>query len=446
MIITLSLFAIGYVLTGLMRVRSKTERFGLGFFLAFGLVGFSLFCLTSNGVRLDRNIAFVVVGLACVSLLFSIKDIVSVRIKGWWWLIVMLIGLSLLINLYWPPNTWDALTLYDFRAKLFSSGFLYSDLYQNLSEYNANFGYYVNGYPPLTSLVASLSYLLNESAMPLFTGVFATFVFLFYHFMEKYSSKKIGIVFTLILASTAIIFYHSTIFYSNLFFSASLALSSIYLFDFSKTKNKKSLLFCYLLLILSSWTRTTEPFYVIIFFLSLVVTISDKKFLNILLCIFLIVLTLYSRFTWQVYINNFNSINKLEAGMSPSSIIPAKEVVSVQIGYINGLTQIFTSFDSTIIQEIIVYVEKSLDIYKYLLFSFFIVSLSRIKYSFANVVFWFVVLSFLIMIAGVISFSITVPFWEELVDSARRMMIFTIPCMLFFIGTAINNSKDDNRN
>jgi len=308
MIITFSLFSLGYVLTRLLGIKDKLERLGLGFFLTFGLIGFSLFGLTLLNIPLNTNIAYMFVGLSCISFLLSIKDFRGIRISGWWRLIVILIGISFLTNLYQPPITWDSLTLYDFRAKLFANGMSYRDLFLNLSKYGGDFGYYTNGYPPLISLVTSLSYLINESVMPLFSGALLAFVLLFYSLMTKYASKKVGVIFSLILASTSIIFYHSTIYYSNLFYSILLSLSVLYLYDFSNTKKTKSLLLCYFLLIISSWVRMTEPFYILIFVISIMVTIPQKKISNILLCVGLVVITLLSRSGWQSYVNSFSAI------------------------------------------------------------------------------------------------------------------------------------------
>jgi len=438
MIITACLFSFGYFLANLFGVKNKLERLGLGFFIAFGLVGFSLFGITALNIPLNINIVYVLIGLSFVSLVFSIKEISEIRISGWWWVIVTLVSLSLIINLYQPPITWDSLTLYDFRARLFADGLIYRDLYLNLFKYGGDFGYYTHGYPPLISLVVSLSYLINEPVMPLFSGTLLAFILVFYSLLKKYSTKKIGVIFSLILASTSIFFYHSTIFYSNLFYSTLLSLSALYLFDYLKNMKVRSLLFCFLLLIISSWVRMTEPFYMLIFLLSIIVTIFQKRIPRIVLCFVLIIVTLLTRSSWQSYVNSINSINFNEVIAHTSSVNTISKTLSSPLNYVVGIVDTLSSFDLTKVGEIFNYVTRATDIYFYLIVSFILLAVSKIRRSISNLMFWFITLSYLMMIFGVAYFSLTFPDWNQITDSARRMMMFTIPGMLFFIGTMLN--------
>src|SRR6185312_4256243 len=116
----------------------------------------------------------------------------------------------------------------DFLGKLFSQGGLFSDLIRVEGE-NAN--YYFT-YPPLLSLAHSINYILRQNnPMLLYSAFYIVLLIIFYSRLRIRVNELTSLLFTLFLAVVYLIFYHSTIAYSNLSFSVSFSLGIIYIAD-----------------------------------------------------------------------------------------------------------------------------------------------------------------------------------------------------------------------
>jgi hypothetical protein len=431
MIITLSLFAIGYVLTGLFKVKSKIERLGLGFFLAFGLIGFILFGLTSMSVRLSPIFAWFVVLLGIIAFIFSFKELRFIKIDRWWIAILGVVLLSFLINLYWPVSTWDSLTLYDFRAKLFANGGLMRDLVKYFNYNPGQSGYYFGNYPVLISLIMSIYYLIGTSPMTFFSGLLLSMLLFF---RSKTYVKNSGF-YTFLLASNYMILSHSTIAYSNLGYSAALFMALVYSLEKNGEKMLSSTIIMGLLIVISSWFRMIEPFYVIIFAIAFLNSIFRKKYGNLSIVLITLILVLLARNEWSRFVNN------------ELHFFGGQGVSNNNLGIVNKslVSYLFNSLTGVTFQKIVglfQYIYQVLDFVQLISLAILILLFGKKLNKEIALLAFFYFSSIVLLVLGTIALKYYGTDWTLIPDSARRTMIFLIPAGLYLIQSQLNTSNN----
>lgn len=428
MIITFCIFSIGYSLTKFLGVKDRLERLGVGFTLVFGLLGIILFVLMLLGIRLSPIVDFVIFAIGLISLIPNVKDLKFLKINRWWIAILGVVLLGILINLYWPVSTWDALTMYDFRAKFFASG----KLPQELKEIQ-NYGYYLGNYPFMYSIILALPHLINSSPTTLMSGFFLSLIFIFYSYLK---GKKYAEILTLILSVSSLLFVHSTYVYSNLPYSVFLITSAFLIWKYLENHEIKYLFLGLFMILGGSWVRFAEPFYLSIFVILIVSLIKKVKISRLFPIITLLVFTIITRGLWEIYLNGFHT-----GDYSLPLMANSKNTV------IDGFGPILnTSVFSRVFTEIVKnwglywkYLVKATDVYQMLFCSVIILFISDRPWT--DIIkkpekYFFTLFSFFSMIlfvAGMVFYSTQIPNWFEIPDSSRRMMIFLIPSLLLSI-------------
>src|SRR3989344_396309 len=136
------------------------ERIGVSFLLGVGVFTFLMFCYSTLGVKitlistLAALILFNFLGYLLVRILHrkiylkvGVRDVINKmsRLEKIFVGVISTLGIaSLVFTVYYPVNIWDALALYDFRAKvIFDTGYF--------TQIAGNFYYFVQ-YPLFTSL------------------------------------------------------------------------------------------------------------------------------------------------------------------------------------------------------------------------------------------------------------------------------------------------------
>ena len=196
-------------------------------------------------------------------------------VEKWCLGFLVFIGVSSLINtLYWPVSLWDSLVLYDFRAHIFAaSGFMKEAFIDN----------YYTGYPLLTSLAHTIVYIMGgEYPQFLHSFFYLSLGAGFYGFLREFVSRKTSLFFTVILLIVEPLFYHSLISYTNLAYTVYLSLGAICVYLWDKKKERGYLIVSALLVALSTWTRSVEPFWLGVFIVVFIVATYRKKFRDIL--------------------------------------------------------------------------------------------------------------------------------------------------------------------
>lgn len=425
MIISFSFFSIGYLIAGFLGVKEKLERLGLGYLLAFGLTGIITFGLSILGIPLNPFVAYIIVILGFFSFLFCIKELRYLNINGWWIAILGIILLSLLINTYWPTSIWDAMTIYDFRAKFFSSGRLPTDIKEI-----QNYGYYLGNYPFMYSFVLALPYLINSSPTTIITGLFMSLIFIFYSYLK---GNKYAEILTLVLSTSLILFTHSTYLYSNLPYSVFIIAAAFLVSKYLKEQKTNYLLLGLFMIVCGSWIRYAEPFHYSIFaILFIYLIVKNNKMSKILLISSLIIITIAIRSLWHLYRVDFYksdypqpqivySVNTLKIDSKVKELESSFNKVTKNIGlygkYLLNATDIYhMPFLSVLI--LLIFNKSRRNILK-----------NPEKYFFTL----FSMFSIIVLIIGTFIFSTQIPNWSEIPDSVRRMMMFLVPSLLLSI-------------
>ena len=268
-------FTLGYLLINIFDDRLNSyEQIMLSVVIGFGMMTQLLFVLNLLNIR--YSVASVLVSLSLLDLflgLLGMKRIVS-SVKALkvvslsavlLWLRalslyerVIVLALSFLVitafgrALFWPVWLWDALALYDYRAKIFfeAGGIAKSLAISSLP---------LHSYPPMTSLAHAFVYILGGGgANPQF--IYALFyialIVTFYISLRKYCRRWMSLLFTLFLASTPMFVEFSANAYTNLPYTFYFGMGTIYLYRFMQEERWGIFIIAALLLGLAGWTRS----------------------------------------------------------------------------------------------------------------------------------------------------------------------------------------------
>ena len=209
-------------------------------------------------------------------------------------LIVDVFLASLILNLYWPIYSWDALTMFDSRARIFldqGKTILYKDQFA-IS--------YLTAYPFMSSIYHYLVYLFGGLNPKFIYSCFYLFLGLgFYSFLRKYKTRVICLSFTLLLLLTPIFFYHSTIAYTNLSFVYYFSIGLLYFYQGIVRKDKGELFIGGILFGLTVWLRPgVEIFFISTLFGVIVYGVIKKNIRPALLLLFFY---LFFSLSWLYY-------------------------------------------------------------------------------------------------------------------------------------------------
>jgi hypothetical protein len=179
---------------------------------------------------------------------------------------------SLAMASYWPVHWWDAVTLYDLRARVFVDTRSIQETALRVDDPK-----YVMSLPPMTSLAHAWIYLAGGANPKFFyTFLFASLLIISYHFMRQYCSELGGLTFTALLSSTFIFVDHSSHAYTNLPFACYYALATVYLYRWMLQRKTAHMIVAGLSLGLSAWVRAeSEAFF--LGYLAVVMLYSVKR-------------------------------------------------------------------------------------------------------------------------------------------------------------------------
>jgi len=331
------------------------------------------------------------------------------------------IASSFINTFYWPVYIWDALTLYDFRAKVFvQTGFIKSALAALGSSY-----YF--GYPLLTSLSHAIVYSLGgNNPQFIYSLFYLSLGLVFYGLLREFVSRKLSLLFSLMLLTIPQIFNQSVISYTNLPYLTYFSLGVIYYFIWDRKRSPGYLVFSALLVGLSTWTRSTEPFWLAVFGIVFLTALYRRKILDV------IVFSLIFFPVQQVW-KNFQS----SAGSVGSTLDAVTDSVSIL-----SISNIL-NFRRWL--EVITFLYRGVILTWGPLFMPFLVAFAyavvakKIKNVF---LIYLIIFSLLVMfLIGTFILSFTFPAWSQIPDSASRTAMIFYP--LFVYTVALTFFKED---
>lgn len=423
---------------------SKVEKIALGFIIGLGTFTFMLFLSNLCGIAYSLlNSSFILSALTILAFIFNLvfrkleglKDLINIKfdIKGFkkksfveqmlLITIALLVLASIISNLYWPIKEWDAVALYDFRARVFlRTGFM---------DEAVAVGYF-SSYPLLTSIAHTWFYLVGSTNPKIIYSFFyLALILLFYLLCKKAGLKSVPALFiTFMLSVSGVIFEHSQFAYTNLPYTTYIFLGIAYSYLWIKKGNPFDLAVSAILVALSTWARFTEPFWLPIVGLVFLYALIKRKY--IVAIIYALSIFIF-RYPWRLFIKSIE-------GYDPAS----EQAVGLM----------FKSIDTGSITEqailVLRYLWSNVISSNLLLFIIFLcVMLYTPKIirtrSYATVYLIAVTLTCLpILIFGTWMFSITQPNWTEIGNSANRMMMFMTPLILYCSALVINNNLPTN--
>lgn len=410
---------------------SVIERISLGYILGLGLFTFTLFLLGIIGIEFSLEnsfkilillivISFIVhylrkkvLGRKIFELNFGLRNEFS-NLKTVERIVlystILLLLASFVSNLYWPVKDWDALTLYDFRAK----GFVLTKTFENTMGTP-----YFYAYPFLTSLAHMFVYLLGGTNPAFIYSLFyVALVVVFYFLIRRFALRGYSLIFTFLLALSAKIFEQSHWAYTNLPYIAYLALGYIYLYLWVRTKKFGTLALSALLIGLSTWTRSAEPFWLTAVLAVVLFSPKKRRALN---TFFYTIGVGIIRYSWIFYAGH-------HLGRSRSIFTPFKQALlstTVPPSFKDFASYVSTNIISPYLFLFIAFLISSIIVLRNL-------NLSRLFLLFINYG------NILVVFIGTYVFSITLPTWQDVGGSVIRMLLFFIPLFLFTVAIFIN--------
>ena len=201
---------------------------------------------------------------------------------------------SIIVNSYWPVRDWDALTLYDFRAKVFAENMEIAGIF------TPELNYYL-AYPFFTSLIHTVSYLFDYGRPAIYYSlIYAALGLFIYGFLSQKVPKALSIIFTVLVLVSGDIFNHSFISYTNLTYTTYFSVGIFLFLEGIATKKTKLLILGSILIGIMQHVRYDDPFWVIPLILSILTFIKSKNYKPLLISTISIFLF---RSLWAAYKN-----------------------------------------------------------------------------------------------------------------------------------------------
>lgn len=430
-------FFAGYLLLITLKARlNPYELLVLSVVVGLGLMTQLLFLLEILNISFSIiNIFLSLIVINFVLSLLNRKRILSIKVGGfminikgcWNWLYglsrtekVMVIGLIFLIlsafarAFYWPVYYWDALALYDYRARIFTAA-------EGIAKSSEISSLPLHSYPPMTSLAHTFVYLLGgnlanpQFIYPLF---YLAFIGTFYFSLKKYCQRGVSLFMTLFLASIPMFVEFAANAYTNLPYAFYFSIGTIYLYRFFKEEKIYLLLISSILIGLSGWTRSpTEQFFVVNLMVLILWCFTKRKFLLSPL-IFASIFSLLAM-PWRVYVSHVLHLDAtarevtdaLNAGLTkmidPEKFITVLFLLWGSIKNVSGIVILL------VLISIIIFPRKSRkNIYLLIILIF-------------NV---------LVFIGGSYAFSLSWPDWKDsITNSSNRLSMIFSPVALYYL-------------
>jgi hypothetical protein len=342
-------------------------------------------------------------------------------------LILFLFFSSLIHNLYWPVLDWDALAVYDFRAKSFVATSFMQDAILR--------GYFTT-YPLYTSLIHTFLYLFNfNNPVFIYTILYVSLIILSYFVLSRISGNMLlSLTFSLLISIHLLIFVHSTMSYTNLPFTVFLTSGFMYLvyYFYENITDTKTFFLGILLIALSGWVRVVEPFWLLsIPFLILLLVYTKKVFYFFITAIVLYV----PRFLWFKFLSGYKFIG---VGYDIKSAVSIESVILniTKFDHIKIMEYFYKNMLSPYNILLIVFT-ISLGLLVYIIFTKKLVDLKIREFVALLLPSALVLLSVLIMLLGLYVFVFN--FGNQAYDIADSATRSTMPLLLFLLLSIILN-------
>jgi len=343
---------------------------------------------------------------------------------------------SAIQNLFWPITDWDAMALYDFRARVVAETGSFS--------LGRELGYFYQ-YPPFTSLLHTSVYVLGfQRAKIWYSFLYGSFLLVFFSLSRKQTSISLSLFATLTLAVNPLISEHAIIAYTNLAYTMFLGLGIIYLWQWFADKNMQTFILGSVLIAASSWVRSSEPFWLVgvVLLIGIVfLSVKHKMLRNFAAAVLGVAFIFWVRAIWPSFTEPFLSATTEHFELT-SDVNTGAEMISQAPG-LSEYFKIFLSSGSSmlfihLIEVSTYFTENVAPVFGLYLMPGMVLLFFDIKRKqYRSLLHWTTTIVYIFLIfLGTFLFSFTFDSWNEIGGSANRMSMFLIPLFIFSIFTS----------
>ncbi len=328
-------------------------------------------------------------------------------------IVILFLSIYVLIaGFYWPVVGWDSIALYDFRAKVFASTGFMDDAIAR--------GYFF-GYPLMTSMAHTWVY-LSGGIYPkfLYSLMYISFGVLFYELLLLWTNKTTSAVFTILVLISPPIFGHAAFDYTNLPYTVYFFLGSVFLAIWVKEKKVSWLVLSALMVGLSTWIRSTDPFWIVNFVILVLILFIERKNILYLFLYSAVFFPIQQSWSW------FLSANA-----------PHVTTTALASQSINIVTH---GIDFGRLLQIVVFVTEGI---LPILLPYIILALVTIFINYKNwrdkfYIYLLLIFNFGLLYLGAYIFSFIWAGWDLIGESLGRLSFVLIPFFLFLSAANLN--------
>jgi len=374
----------------------------------FGLLGYLIKKNWTAGFSLRKIQLFRRIKEAVGSLSIFEKIIVS--------LLCFFIFSNIVIGVYWPVYWSDALTVYDFRAKLLASTLFFPQAAALRIEAPGA----VFSYPPMTSLVHTWLYLWGWANPKIFYPLLLiSLAAIFYYSLRDHSPRYHCLMFTLILITVPHLYTHATCAYTNFPFAFYFSVATLYLYRWMTQEKRGFLVLAGIFLGFSSWVRyESEIFFLGYLAILVVFGLSRKRYF----APFLFALLYFAiQPLWKIYFQYVLRLGTFSA-------------ITFRISATLGMSTKF--LDLARWRQVLVFLWEWVG-YFHVTFALLILTsllyIDRLRKH--RFLFLVIALNLILFVVATYIFSLTSPGWNSTGTggSVRRLFIMFLPIIWYFI-------------
>ncbi len=331
---------------------------------------------------------------------------------------------SFFINFNKKAVLWDAVALYDARAKFLMQGVGFSQMVE-LSKYDPQNSYYYVLYPPYTSMLHYFWYYLG---IPAPVGViYSIFLLLLAVAVFTFTKNWLGFfaaaLLTFLVISNGVIFSSSLMEYTNLPFTLQMFLGIFLLYEYLKEDTKWKLAYGIGLIVTTMWIRFLEPLWVGVILALFVALLYKKKFSREL--IYPVLMGVYGVLeyvSWQSFVTGFGNTTKI-----------------ISFSFIRIIEPVIGIFTGSAFSILLFFVKSWGPILLVHLFAILLAVINRKRISFLQLFLFFTIL---IYYSGLYFVSFQSVWWDKLGDSLVRGSVFMIPISGYIILEYLHAKKN----
>ena len=421
---------------------SIVERIALAYGLGYGLLTLAMFLLNVSGFQFSLiNTALLLSGILILSFFYlklkrwsnlsslrktsplSRKSGTRTPLSTFEITMIVLLGFfalsNVIIAVYWPVHSWDSLTTYDLRARIFAETKFIPEATDRIRDNFSFFPDYTQGvfaYPPMTSLVHTWLYLSGwENPRVFYPLLLISLATIFYFSLKDYTPRYHSLLFTLILVTVPFFYEQVPLALLNFPFAFYFSVGTFYLYRWMLDQKRGFLVLSGLLLGLASWVRRES----LIFFLGYLVVLAiysvpRRRFLAPLL----FSLPYFSiEFLWGTY-----TLNVLHMGSATA--IPT---------LLAALRRWPEVFDLGRWKEIATFLWVKLGTFRMVFFLLVPIILLYHDKIRGHRFLFLLVLSNLLIFGGGTYFFVTIYGWRSFATAPTRLFVMFLPIICYFV-------------